>query len=160
LKIVFTALLPGFAHLWAILATQPVVWMRGLLGWLARLPGAEFPLPAWPVWGLVLVYAVYALFLIPTPVSKLRYSILFAPIAVVAAALILPFRTVESAVVAPQEMRLTLLAIGAGQAGFLETPSGKTIAIDAGSSSLSDPLRKAIEPFLRQRGCTHIDSML
>lgn len=32
--------------------------------------------------------------------------------------------------------------------------------IDAGSTSLSDPLRKCIAPFLRHEGCTQIDTML
>ena len=34
------------------------------------------------------------------------------------------------------------------------------VLIDAGSNSLTDPLRKCIAPFLRSRGCTQVDTMI
>jgi competence protein ComEC len=82
------------------------------------------------------------------------------PVAVVLVALALPFRTIERAVVAPTDMTLTLLAVGAGQAAVLETPAGRTVMIDAGSSSLSDVLRKCIGPYLRTRNCTQVDALM
>jgi competence protein ComEC len=72
----------------------------------------------------------------------------------------LPLHSIQRRVIAAPEARLTLLAVGAGQAAVLETPSGKTIVIDAGSSSLSDPLRKCIGPYLRTRGCTEVQTMI
>jgi competence protein ComEC len=141
-------------------AAAPIVMMRTMLAWLAKLPFSDYPMPAWPLWGLFLVYGIYLLALVPCPLPKLRILLRCAPVAAVLVALVLPFRSVERAVVAPQEMRFTLLYIGAGQVGVLETPGGRTIIVDAGSTSLSDPLRKCIAPFLRHEGCTQIDTML
>ncbi|CAN5681480.1 DNA internalization-related competence protein ComEC/Rec2 [soil metagenome] len=159
-KVSLTLLLPSFAATWASIAAAPIALMRGTLSWLARLPGSDYPMPAWPLWGLFLVYGIYLLSLAPCPMPKLRILIRLSPIAAVLVALVLPFRSIQRAMVAPSELRLTLLYIGAGQAGIVQTPAGRTIVIDAGSTSLSDPLRKCIAPFLRHEGCTQIDTML
>jgi competence protein ComEC len=160
MKVALTLLLPSFAHTWAIGAAFPMQAMRTTLEWLVKLPASVYPMPAWPIWALLVIYCFYLLWLVPTPIPKLRIVFRSIPLMPVCAALVLPMRTIERTVVAPQELRLTLLYVGAGQAGFVQTPSGRTIVIDAGSSSLSDPLRKCIAPFLRHEGCTSIDAML
>ncbi|MBC8105499.1 MAG: DNA internalization-related competence protein ComEC/Rec2 [Anaerolineae bacterium] len=159
-KVALTLLFPSLATSWASMAAAPMELMRGTLAWLAKLPWSDWPMPAWPIWGLFVVYAIYLLAMAPCPIPKLRILLRSSPIAAVFIALIIPFRSVERAVVAPNELRLTLLYIGAGQAAVVQTPSGRTIMIDAGSTSLSDPLRKCIAPFLRHEGCTQIDTML
>ena len=159
-KVSLTLIFPSLASTWAMIAAEPMALMRETLTWLAKLPWSEWPMPAWPLWGLFLVYAIYLLGIVPCAMPKLRLALRCALLAAVSVALMLPFRSIQRAVVAPQEMRLTLLYIGAGQAGVLQTPSGRTIIIDAGSTSLSDPLRKCIAPFLRHEGCTQVDTML
>lgn len=160
IKVVLTAMLPSFAGTWASLAAAPMGWMRGTLDWLARLPKSDYPFPGFPLWAVVVVLAFYSLFLLPCPVKVLRRCMRVTPAAVVLAALWLPYRSIEHAVVAPTDLTLTLLAVGAGQAAVLETPAGRTAMIDAGSSSLSDALRKCIGPYLRTRNCTQVDTIL
>src|SRR4051794_17784675 len=123
-------------------------------------PGSSYPLPGLPVWGLVILYAIFLLFLVPCPIPKLRILLRLAPVCALVAAILLPLRAMARTVTAAPELRLTLLSVGAGQAALVETPGGRTMMLDAGSTSLSDPLRKCIAPFLRARGCTTIDSIL
>ena len=58
------------------------------------------------------------------------------------------------------DTRVTLLAIGAGQIGIIELADGRTLLIDDGSNSLTDPLRKCLDPYLRSRGCRHIETIV
>lgn len=58
------------------------------------------------------------------------------------------------------ELRLTALAVGAGSCNIVELPDGRTMVIDAGSSTLADPVGRCIEPFLRRRGITRIDTLI
>jgi competence protein ComEC len=139
LKVVLTLLFPSLAPMLAILAAQPMIWMRGVVGWLAVLPGNAFPLPAMSVAMLLAVYAVFLLWLIPTRRPKLRILLRCSPIAACLLALLLPLHAIRGAIVG-QELRLTLLALGAGQCAVLETPGGKVVMIDAGSTSVSDLL--------------------
>jgi competence protein ComEC len=57
-------------------------------------------------------------------------------------------------------VRVTLLAVGAGQCAVVEPPSGRVMLIDAGSSSLSDLVAKCLGPYLRYRGCTNLDTII
>ncbi len=159
LKVVATALFPSLAATFAYIAAVPIRWMQVTVQWLARLPFADYPVPRWPLWWLLVIYAAYLLWLVPWRRPKLSLVLRLVPVAVIVLALALPVRAVERAT-ADEELRLTILSVGAGQSAVLETPSGRTIMIDAGSMSLSDPLRKCIAPFLRTRGCTSIDSIL
>ncbi len=159
LKIVLTLLWPSLAGTWAVMATGPVVAMRGVLGWLARLPGSDFPVPSMPLWVLLLIYGLFLLMLVPMPRPKLKLAVRFSPVAACLIALLLPMRMVKSAVL-PDELKLTLLALGAGQCAVVETPSGRTLMIDAGSSSISDLLGKCVGPYLRATDHTTIDSLL
>jgi competence protein ComEC len=57
-------------------------------------------------------------------------------------------------------VRVTLLAVGAGQCAVVEPPSGRVMLIDAGSTSLSDLVSKCLGPYLRHRGCTNVDTVI
>src|SRR5439155_15014807 len=97
--------------------------------------------------------------LVPLPKPKLRIALRFAPVAACGLAVLLPFRLVSSAI-APEELKLTLLSLGAGQCAIVDTPSGRTMVVDAGSTSLSDLIGKCVGPYLRATQHTTIDSML
>jgi competence protein ComEC len=56
-------------------------------------------------------------------------------------------------------MRVTLLFVGAGQCAVVEPSGSGPILIDAGSSTISDPYRAVISPFLRHEGRASIDSI-
>src|SRR5439155_4196715 len=63
-KLVLTLLWPSMAGTWALLAAQPIAMMRWVLAWLAKLPGADFPMPSMPLWGLLVIYALFLLLLV------------------------------------------------------------------------------------------------
>ncbi len=50
------------------------------------------------------------------------------------------------------ELRITVLSVGAGQCVVVEPPGDEVYLIDAGSSSLADPLHSCLAPFLRHIG--------
>jgi competence protein ComEC len=58
------------------------------------------------------------------------------------------------------ETRVTLLAVGAGQCAVVQPPSGRTVLVDAGSSSLTDLVGKCLGPFLRHTRCTEVDTIV
>lgn len=49
------------------------------------------------------------------------------------------------------EAQLDLLAVGAGQCAVLQTPSGKTYLLDAGTHSGFDAYHRVLAPFLREK---------
>ena len=157
LKILLTLLLPSCAHLFATLAALPMVWVRHEVNWLAHLPGANVPMPM-PVWGIVLFYAMLMLPLIPWTMPRIRRWIRCAPAAAAMLAM-LPLLVGASPSPGNGETRITLLSIGAGQIGVIEMPDGRAFLIDDGSSSIPDPLRKCLGPYLRTRGCRKIETI-
>src|SRR5205807_1734397 len=56
-------------------------------------------------------------------------------------------------------LRVTVLAVGAGQCAVVELPDGRAVLIDAGSATLTEPVRKCIAPFLRAAGRGAIDEI-
>jgi competence protein ComEC len=56
-------------------------------------------------------------------------------------------------------LRVTMLAVGAGQCAVVELPDGRAVLIDAGSATLGEPVRKCIAPFLRTCGRGSIDEI-
>jgi competence protein ComEC len=159
LKIVLTLLWPSLAPLWATIAAQPIIWIRHVVQWLGLLPLNAYPLPQIPVWVLLAAYAIMLLALVPTRRPKLQLLLRFSPIAAILFTVLFPLHAIRAAI-HRDELSLTLLSVGAGQCAVLDSPSGRTVMIDAGSATLSDVLRKCIAPYLRDRGCTSVDTMM
>ncbi len=160
-KVVLTLLWPALAGWWATMAAAPIGWMRGIVEWLTVLPGSAIPLPAPPVW---MVFAFYVLLLIamtPCSLPTLTWGKRCMPVTACAALLLAPFHT-EIARLRPSrdELRVTLLHVGAGQCAVVEPPSGRTVLLDAGSTSLFDLVPKCLGPYLRHRGRTNVDTIL
>jgi competence protein ComEC len=158
LKIALTFLLPGASGAWASMAVVPMQWMRAEVNGLAHLPWANIPMPVPPVWRIILFYGALALPLFPWAIPSFKRWIRCAP-AVAAMMALLPLLIGASPSLEKGETRVTLLAIGAGQIGIIELSDGRTLLIDDGSNSLSDPLRQCLAPYLRTRGCRRIDSI-
>ncbi|HMB96484.1 MAG TPA: MBL fold metallo-hydrolase, partial [Tepidisphaeraceae bacterium] len=153
LKIAFTLLWPSFAGFWANLSALPIAAMRHTVGWLAKFPAADIPLPAPPVWAILLFYAFLLSLLVPWPRRWMRWSARAVAILGCITLAILPLR--EGFLAArsdANDLKITLLAIGAGQTCVVEPPGAQALLVDAGSDSLSDVLRKALGPFLRHEG--------
>ncbi len=159
-KVVLTLAWPGMAGVWAALAALPVDAMRWTVGGLAQLPMADVPLPRPPLWLLIAFYCAVPLFFVRLPTPTLRWASFGGTATACAALVILPFHAGFARAPAPtDELRITLLAVGAGQCAVIEPPGGRITLIDAGSSSLSDPIDQCIGPYLRSRGATGIEQI-
>ena len=160
LKVVLTIALPWLAPLWAAIAACPVALMRHSVDWLAHWPGSDLTLPALPMLVVIAFYALIAFALLPTTRRWLRALSRGGPATACTALLLFPFLAGIGATKSTgDQLRLTLLSVGAGQCAVAELPSGKTILIDAGSSTIQDLPRRCLEPFLRRRGVRSIDAI-
>jgi competence protein ComEC len=157
-KIVLTLLLPFGAHWWAAAAALPVSWMRHSVDWLATLPFSDYPLPAHSILFVIVYYALLLLPMLPANVPKLRFAYRLGPALAVLLLIAIPLAGGASAL-HDGALRVTALAIGAGQCCVIELPDGRIILLDAGSMTLQDPVRKCIQPYLRSRGYATIDEI-
>jgi competence protein ComEC len=57
------------------------------------------------------------------------------------------------------ETRFTFLAVGHGGCVVIETPDGRVILYDAGTTSGPDAVRRVVAPYLWHRGIYHIDEV-
>ena len=158
-KVLLTLAWPGMAGVWAVLAALPVDSMRWMVGGLVQLPMADVPLPKPPVWLLIAFYCAVPLFFLRLPTPTLRWASLGGTATACAALVALPFQTSITRPAAADELRITLLAVGAGQCAVVEPPGGRITLVDAGSTSLSDPADQCIGPYLRSRGATGIEQI-
>lgn len=160
LKVLLTLAFPGLATTWGVLAVEPIRWMRLMVAWLAELPGAEVPLPVPPLWLVLAYYAALLLLLIPWKRPKWQLALRVAPATVCLAAILLPAVTRAAPIRFESPLRVTLLAVGAGQTAVVHTPGDRVVLVDAGSMNLGDLVRKCLGPFLRQSGTRNVDGIL
>lgn len=159
-KIALTAICPPLVTTWAMLAAIPAAALRHVVHWMAAVPSSDIPFSR-PSVGLILAYyALLVLPLIPWPSRRKRWCARCAPVSGVALLILLP----ACGGLAPfggdtPIVRVTLLFVGAGQCAVVEPAQGGAVVFDAGSSSISDPLRNCIEPFLRDERRSTIDAI-
>ncbi|HEY7090224.1 MAG TPA: DNA internalization-related competence protein ComEC/Rec2 [Tepidisphaeraceae bacterium] len=153
-KVILTLLWPALAGTWASIAILPIAWMRHVVDWLATFPGADVPLPAPPIWMIGLYYLLLILALrVPWPNTALRWTARLVAIAGAIFLTVLPFREGLASMRAHAgDLKVTLLAIGAGQTCVIEPPGADAVLVDAGAQAMSDVLRKVLGPFLRHEG--------
>ncbi len=159
-KILLTLTIPGAAGAWAMLADIPAWTLRHGVSWMAKLPMADLPMPAPPLWLILLYYATLCLPLVPWQRPRARWCARCAPASGFAALLLLPLGGFAPQSAPPDELRVTLLSIGAGQCAIVEQPGGEAMLVDAGSATLSDPLRTCLAPFLRHEGRRSVARMI
>ena len=161
LKVLLTFLWPSLAGTWAVVAGVPVRWMRLLVDRLADLPWGDVPVPPPALWVMAGFYVLLLSALVPCSRPGMLLCLRGARLTAFVLVLFLPFQTGLTRPSAfSGEVRVTLLAVGAGQCAVVEPPSGRTVLVDAGSTSLNDLLAKCLGPFLRSRGCTNVDTVL
>lgn len=160
-KIALTAICPPLASTWAAVAAVPADMLTRTVHWMSAAPGSDIPLAPPPVGLIVLYYGLLLLPLLPLPSWKMKWCARCGPVSGCALLMIVAL----CGGIAPvggspsRGVRVTLLFVGAGQCAVVEPAGGGTVVFDAGSSSISDPLRTCIEPFLRHEQCRSIDAL-
>ncbi|HEX5244551.1 MAG TPA: ComEC/Rec2 family competence protein [Tepidisphaeraceae bacterium] len=162
LKLILTAIIPGAAPLWAAMAEPPLWILRHGVSLATKLPGADIPMAPPPIWWIALFYllliALCIVWLMPHRPARRAFRLSFG--GAWAMSLALPALVgFSSSRPASGQLKITVLAVGAGQCIAVEPPDGKIIFFDAGSNSLSDPLRSCIGPFLRNEGRGNSDDL-
>lgn len=159
LKIVMTWLIPSSGPLLATLAGNLSASMRWMVDWLARLPAGDVPLtaPAW--WVIALCWIAIALLVVRWRL-KLTRAGSFVVVAIAFGYLLVgPYLLGSSRSLQAGQVRITLMAVGAGQCALIEPAGGRTVLIDCGSNSLTDLNSNVVVPVLRDRRHTSIDTI-
>jgi competence protein ComEC len=134
--------------------------MRLTVDWLAKLPGSEVPLPSPPIWMIVLYYLLLLSLIVPIRRDVFRWPARGLSLASCGALAIVPLSSGFSTFYSNAgDLKITLLAVGAGQCAIIEPPGADAVIVDAGSAYMSDVLRKVIGPFLRHEGRRGIQSV-
>jgi competence protein ComEC len=159
-KLIATMLVPSMAGVWAMIATVPVALLRWVMSLAAHLPMADIPVTQPPVWGIILFYALICLPLLPATRPRILWSLRCGPLAACAMLLLMPsLLGFASQSASTGTVRVTLLSIGAGQCAVVEPGSAGALMVDAGSTTLADPLNMAVAPFLHHEARRSMDAI-
>jgi competence protein ComEC len=161
LKILLTLVWPGAAPFWVTITAWPIALTRDLVGWLATWPRSDVPVPPPPIWLIAIYYGTLLTMLVPWERRAATGFWRVIRVGMLLVLLWLPYEThAARRSPATNSLRVTLLAVGAGQCAVVEPPSGRVVLMDAGSQSLSDLVTKCLGPCLRNRGCTDVDKIV
>jgi competence protein ComEC len=117
-----------------------------------RIPFGHAYSPAPPAWWLAGFYALAAATVL---LGGKRARQFFAGVlAWTAFGLVLSFQPRTS-----DEARVTFLAVGHGGCVVIETPDGRVLLYDAGTTAGPDAVRRAVAPYLWRRGIGRIDEV-
>lgn len=141
------------------LAAVSDLCMRGIVEssrLFAALPGAVLTVPALPGW-LVAAYVALVVHLFGAP-GRLRWKVATAAAAVLTLVVWTPILHADDAT---DDLRITFLDVGQGDATLVEFPNGAVMLVDAGQrTDTFDAGERTIVPFLRARGITRIDALV
>jgi competence protein ComEC len=150
-SIVFWPLVPVFAFL--------TTWCLRLCEWLVdradALPGGHWyvgDIPEWWLWGF---YPAVLAVVVSAPLRRhWRWGV------AVALAWLCVGLLSGSARPAPEELRITFLAVGHGGCTVIETPDGRVLLYDAGTLGGPEVTARQIAPYLWSRGIRRVDEVL
>jgi competence protein ComEC len=156
------ALVAGFL----VLLTAPVglAWpfarvtdlSLGACEWLVhlgdRVPFGHLYAPAPPLWWLVGFYALVTCVVLLDGARAKRALATALVWLFVGVAVGLQPRTSD-------EARVTVLAVGHGACVVIETPDGRVLLYDAGTTAGPDAIRRVVAPYLWSRGISRIDEV-
>jgi competence protein ComEC len=121
----------------------------------ARLPGAEWHVASPTVPALALFYGLAGVWVLATQWSKARW------VALTGMVLLTIWWGWSPRSHHPDELRVTFLDVGQGDAAVLELPNGQTVLVDGGASyDTLDLGRTVVGPFLWDRGIRKLDHMI
>lgn len=115
------------------------------------VPGGVVYLPAPPTWWLVGFYALLAGVVLLDGGWRGRLAVALAGWTLLG--------LVPPAAGPADELRVTILAVGHGACAVIETPDGRSLLADAGSTAGPAVVRRVVAPFLWSRGVRRIDEL-
>jgi competence protein ComEC len=131
---------------WSLFGCEKIVRVGELI------PGGWVYSPAPPAWWVVGFYVLVAAVVLLTGRGRARS--LAALAAWTFLGLALSFHRPQT-----DEARFTFLAVGHGGCVVIETPDGRVLLYDAGTTSGPDAVRRVVAPFLWHRGISRIDEV-
>jgi competence protein ComEC len=138
--------------------TEWLLWLTGrLVEWFANIPFAQIAVPAPDLWEIGALYLLIASLLW---VKKSRRAMIAVVLS--ASMLIADVAYWCRERWARQELRVTYLNVGRGDAVVIEFPGAKTLLIDAGGTATGefDTGEAIVGPFLRSRKILKVDYLL
>jgi competence protein ComEC len=146
----------------AWIAAQSLALCDAVVGTAERLPGGCWYIGAPPAWWVVGFYSIGGIWLLAgsvpsadtTPVVRrpMRFPLALAGWALLGL-------VVGLGRSAPNELRLTFLAVDHGGCAVIETPDGRVLLYDAGANAGPDVAKRQIAPYLWSRGIRRIDEV-
>jgi competence protein ComEC len=159
-KVLLTAICPPLAGTWAAGAAIVASCLRHGVHWAAAAPFCDMAIAQPSIAVTVALYALFPLALVRWPCRRMRLCAGCAPAGGCVIFVLLPLCTGLAPLHRDRPaLRITLLSVGAGQCAVIEPPGGGTVVLDAGSATITDPLRTCIEPFLRHEQRRSIDAI-
>jgi competence protein ComEC len=160
LKILLTLILPAASGLSATVASWPVALMRHVIHFMDSLPGAAISLSTPSITLLCIYFTLLAAGLFRFKRAGLRRLASLAPFAACVGFVLWTIPGKPTPTIFPRhELRITLLSLGAGQTAIVRPDSNHAIFFDAGSSTVSDLMRRLIAPYLQSVSCSRIDKI-
>jgi competence protein ComEC len=135
----------------AAVAGLALDWCGRLVRLADNLPGGAVYLPGPPMWWLIGFYVGLAVVVLAGTRLRLRAAGGLAAWVAVAVALPGPSHR--------DELRVTFLSVGHGGCAVIETPDGRCLMYDAGSTVGPAVARRTVAPYLWHRGVRRIDEL-
>ncbi len=124
---------------------------EGLVHAADAVPGGVLYLPAPPAWWLAGLHLLLAGVVLSAASWRKRLALALAGWTLLG--------LIPPAAGPADELRVTVLAVGHGNCAVIETPDGRCLLADVGSTAGPAVVRRAVAPFLWSRGVRRIDEL-
>ena len=158
-KLLLTAIMPSIAPTLATILLVPAHALAVAVAAANRVPGADLAVPSPAAWRVILFYTAMVMPMFAWRWRAVRWSARCAPIVGCMLIVLAPLAAGAGPLVSSGRLRITLISLGAGQCAVVEPPDAPAFIVDAGSSTLADPLRTCIGPYLRHEGISSLNSI-
>ena len=144
--------IPGVADALAAVTQLSLAAGNGIVHAADTLPGGVAYLPGLPTWWLLGFYG-FAVVAVLTGFARRRW-LLAGWLAWIVLGFAIPTADRPS-----DELRMTFLAVGHGGCVVLETPDGRCLLYDVGTTGGPDVVRRVVAPYLWSRGIRRVDEV-
>jgi competence protein ComEC len=143
---------PVLADVCGALTRWPLAASEWCVHTADRLPFASVYLPGLPGWWLAGFYLLVGVIVLRGWAASKRFAVAVPVWVAVAAFLPGPTRPAD-------ELRTTFLSVGHGGCVVMETPDGRCLLYDCGTTAGPDAVRRVIAPYLWVRGIRRVDEL-